>query len=304
MTIPNKRRLFLVGATGMLGSAIVEAVLGRSELSLRALMRPGEPDAAAALRARSVEIAEGDVMTPSSLPAAVEGVDVVVSALGNDPHIFVPGHQNLIDAAERAGVSRFVPSDFSFDFFKLEARENFNYAMRKQVAPLFDGRRVRPVHILIGVFMDTMLDPRGSSIDWKNKVLPYFGDGAQPGDFTSVADTARYVAAACADPSAPEVLRFAGEVLTMPHFAEAISRGLGRRIEARRQGSLDDLLHLIAEKQRTAANPFEWLGLQYHHNMVSGRGKLTPLDNARYPDIQPETVEQCARRTKSTTPEA
>ena len=67
------------------------------------------------------------------------------------------------------GVSRLVPSDFSFDFFKLEAQENFNYAMRKQVVPLFEGRRVRPVHILIGVFMDTMLDPRGLSID---SVLP------------------------------------------------------------------------------------------------------------------------------------
>ena len=265
-------------------------------------MRPGDPDAAAALRARGVEIAEGDVMTPSSLSAAVEGVDVVVSALGNDPHIFVPGHQNLIDAAGRAGVSRFVPSDFSFDFFKLEAQENFNYAMRKQVAPLFDGRRVRPLHILIGAFMDTLLGPRASSIDWKNNVLPYFGDGAHPGDFTSVADTARYVAAACADPSAPEVLRFAGEVLTMPQFAEAISRALGRRFEARRQGSLDDLVRLIAEKQRTAADPFEWIGLQYHHNMVSGRGKLMPLNNERYPEVQPETVEQFARRTKSATP--
>ena len=90
----------------------------------------------------------------------------------------------------------------------------------------------------------------------------------------------------------------------MPQLAEATSRGLGRRIEARRQGSLDDLVRLIADKQRTAANPFEWIGLQYHHNMVSGRGKLTPLDNARYPEVQPETVEKYARRTKSTTPKA
>lgn len=301
MTVPNRRRVLLVGATGMLGSAIVEAVLRRSELSLRVLTRPGKPDAAAALRARGVEIAEGDVMTPSSLPATVEGVDVVVSALGNDPHVFVPGHQNLIDAAERAGVSRLVPSDFSVDFFKLDAQENFNLAMRKQVAPLFDGKRVRPLHILNGAFIDTQMDPRAPFINWKNNVLPYFGDGTQPGDFTSVADTARWVAAACADPAAPEVLRFAGEMLTMPQFAEAISRGLGRRIEARRQGSLDDLVRLIADKQKTAANPFEWIALQYHHNMVSGRGKLTPLDNARYPEVQPETVEQFARRTKGTT---
>lgn len=304
MTIPDKRRVLLVGATGMLGSAIVEAVLGRPELSLRVLTRHGKSAATAALHARGAEIVEGDVMIPSSLPPAVQGVDVVVSALGNEPDMFVPGHQNLIEAAERSGVSRLVPSDFSVDFFRFEARENFNLAMRKQVALLFDGKRVLPLHILNGAFMDTQLDPRAPFIDWKNNVLPYFGDGVQACDFTSVRDTACYVAAACADPAAPEVLRFAGEVLTMPRFAEAVSRGLSRRIEARHQGSLDDLVRKIAEKQKTAANPIEWIALQYHHNMVSGRGKLAPMDNARYPEVQPETVEQFARRMKSTASEA
>lgn len=26
--------------------------------------------------------------------------------------------------------------------------------------------------------------------------------------------------------------------------------------------------------------------MQYMHNMLSGRAKLTPLDNARYPDLR------------------
>jgi len=297
MNGPIKCRVLLVGATGMLGSAIREAVLERPELTLRVLMRPGKPDAAEALRARGVEIAEGDVLNSSSLPAAVEGIDVIVSALHNDPRVFVPGHQNLIDAAEGAGVRRLIPSDFSVDFFKLDAHENFNLAMRQQVAALFDSRRVRPVHVLNGAFIDTMLDPRAPFIDWKNGVLPYFGAGTQPCDFTSVRDTARYVAAACADPAAPEVLRVAGDVLTMPQLAESISRGIGRRIEPKCQGSVDDLAALIVEKQTTATDPWQWIALQYHHNMVSGRAKLTPLDNARYPDVQPETVEQFARQT-------
>jgi hypothetical protein len=28
-----------------------------------------------------------------------------------------------------------------------------------------------------------------------------------------------------------------------------------------------------------------WQGMQYLHNMFTGRPKLTPLDNARYPEL-------------------
>lgn len=297
MNAATQRRVLLVGATGMLGTAIAQAILARPELRLRVLMRPGKPQAAAALHAQGAEVAEGDALDPSTLPPAMRDVDVVVSTLHNDPKVFVPGHRHLIDAAERADVHRLVPSDFSVDYFKIDAAENFNLALRKEVAPLFDGRRLRPIHVLIGAFIDTMLDPRAPFIDWVNGVLPYYGDGTQPCDFTSVADTARYVTAACADAAAPEVLRLAGDVLAMPHFAASISRAFDRRIEAKTQGSVNDLARLIAEKQKSATNPWEWIALQYHHNMVSGRAKLDVLDNARYPDIVPETVEQFARRT-------
>lgn len=225
----------------------------------------------------------------------MERIDVVISALHNDPKVCLAGHQNLIDTAERLSVRRLVPSDFSVDFLKLEADENFNLAMRKQVAGMFAGRRVRPVHVLLGAFMDTMLDPRTPFIDWQGGVLPYFGDGEQLCDFTSVADAGRYVAGVCADPAPPEVLRVAGDVLTMPQFAEAGARGTGRRLEARRQGSIEDLAGLIAQKTRHAATPMDYVMLQYHHNMVSGRAKLEPLDNARYAYVQPETIEQFAR---------
>jgi uncharacterized protein YbjT (DUF2867 family) len=297
MSRSQEQRVLLVGATGMLGGSVANAILERSNLALRVLIRPGKREVGEAFRARGAEVAEGDALNPGTLPSAVAGVDVVVCALPNDPNGFVAGHQNIIEAAELAGVRRFIPSDFSVDYFKIDAGENFNLAMRKQVVPLFVGRGVRPIHVLIGAFIDTMLDPRAPFIDWKNGVLPYFGDGVQPCDFTSVADAARYVAAACADREAPEVLRVAGDVRTMPQFAESISRAFGRRIEPKAQGSVDDLARLIAAKQATASNPWEWISLQYLHNMVSGRAKLDPLDNSRYPQVFPESVEQFAGRT-------
>lgn len=293
----QRQRVLLVGATGMLGSVIAEAILERSDLVLRVLVRAEKHDAGESFQSRGAEVIEGDALLPDTLSSAMAGVHVVVCALPNDPSAFVAGHKNLIEVAEQAGVRRLIPSDFSVDYFKIDASENFNLAMRKQVGPLFMNRRVRPIHVLIGAFMDTMLDPRAPFIDWQNGVFPFFGDGVQACDFTSVADAARYVAAACADPDAPEVLRIVGDVRSMPQFAESISRAYGHRIESKVQGSVDDLARLIAEKQATASNPWEWIALQYHHNMVSGRAKLDPLDNARYPNIQAESVEQFARRT-------
>jgi nucleoside-diphosphate-sugar epimerase len=296
MTLISKRRVLLVGATGMLGTELTEALAARPELTLRVLLRTVPSDTATALAARGIEVVQGDALKPESLPAAMKDVQVVVSALPNLPDLFVPGHKNLILAAEQAKVERFVPSDFAVDFFKIRSEENFNLAMRKEVAPLFEGKKVRPIHVLNGAFLDTMLDPRAPFIDWQRNELPYFGDGQQPCDFTSVTNAAQYTAAACADVGVSEILRVAGDVKTLPQFAAAVSRAYGRQIVAVSRGSVEDLAQLIEQKQRTATNPWEWIALQYHHNMVSGRAKLEPLDNLRYGQIVPETVENFARR--------
>lgn len=286
----QERKILVVGATGMLGSSIVEALLAQGT-KVRALLRPGKAEVEESLKKAGLEVTHGDVLQPETLGSAMEGIQVVVSALHNDPDTFVIGHRNLIEAAEKAGVERFIPSDFAVDFFKIEAEENFNLAMRKQVAPLFETTRLRPIHILIGAFLDTMLDRRAPFIDWERKILPYYGDGNQLCDFTSVRDTGRYVAQACLDADAPEVLRFAGATLTMPQLAESIGQ-----LSSEKVGEVEELPALISSKKHTASHPFEWIALQYHHNMVSGRAKLEPLDNARYPQVVPETVEEFSRR--------
>lgn len=38
-----------------------------------------------------------------------------------------------------------------------------------------------------------------------------------------------------------------------------------------------------------------WQGMQYLENMISGQGKLDPIDNDRYPELRWITVEQALR---------
>jgi uncharacterized protein YbjT (DUF2867 family) len=95
------------------------------------------------------------------------------------------------------------------------------------------------------------------------------------------------------------------DVLLSPRFptvdwARELHRVLesasGRTLEARSLGSVEDLRSLIEVKKRTATNPWEWISLQYAWCGASGKGKIQHLDNSRYPEIRPITVEEFVRR--------
>lgn len=102
----------VVGATGSLGGRIAHALLGL-ERDVRALVR--DPAKAGPLEAAGAQVVVGNVKDPASLDAACSGVDVVVSTAtmskrGDDSpeNVDMRGTQNLIDAARRAGVHKFV----------------------------------------------------------------------------------------------------------------------------------------------------------------------------------------------------
>ena len=109
----DDRPVLVVGATGDLGGRTVRALLSRGK-RVRALVRPGSDSAA--LRTQGVEIAEGDMLDPPSLVAAMTGVSAVISSAigysGRRPsdslRTDLEGNHNLVDAAKRTGVPRFV----------------------------------------------------------------------------------------------------------------------------------------------------------------------------------------------------
>ena len=105
--------VLVVGGTGMLGSQVVSRLL-RGGKQVRALVRPGSD--ASRLEELGATIARGDMMDPGSLVHAMDGVDAVITSAagythhreGDSPVIDTVGNTNLVDAASRAGVRRFV----------------------------------------------------------------------------------------------------------------------------------------------------------------------------------------------------
>ncbi|WML55208.1 SDR family oxidoreductase [Neobacillus sp. PS3-12] len=97
-------KILVTGATGKLGSKVVETLLKTvpaSELAVSVR----NPEKAEALRARGVEVRHGDFDLPETLDSAFSGIDrlLIISADG-DNETRIRQHANAVAAAQRASV--------------------------------------------------------------------------------------------------------------------------------------------------------------------------------------------------------
>jgi nucleoside-diphosphate-sugar epimerase len=280
----------VAGATGHLGGRIVNALLERGA-QVCALVRGGTgSDKLAKLERRGVTIAQVQMANVSELTRACAGVSCVVSALQGLRDVIVDGQSVLLDAAVAAGVPRFIPSDFSIDFSRLPAGENRNLDFRREFNGRLDQAPISATSILNGAFAE-LLTSRMPLLDLDAKRVSYWGDADQRMDFTTMDNTAAFTAAAALDPSAPKILRIAGDEKSARELASVAGELMKAKFELVCRGSLDDLAALI--RRVRAADPEgekelfpKWQGMQYMHGMFSGLAKLEPLDNQRYAIMQ------------------
>jgi nucleoside-diphosphate-sugar epimerase len=280
----------VAGATGNLGGRIVSALLERGA-NVCGLVRDGtDGDKLAKLDQRGVKIVTVDMSNVSELTRACAGVSCVVSALQGLRDVIVDAQSVLLDAAIAAGVPRFVPSDYSIDFTKLPAGDNRNLDLRRAFHERLDRASIAATSILNGAFSE-LLTSRMPLLDLDAKRVSYWENADQRMDFTALDNTAAFTAAAALDPSAPKILRIAGDQISARELATVAGEVTEAKFELVRLGSLDELAALIqrdrAADPESEKNPYpRWQGMQYMHNMFSGRAKLEPLDNARYPNMQ------------------
>jgi uncharacterized protein YbjT (DUF2867 family) len=106
-------KVFLTGATGFVGKHMLRRLLDEGH-SVRALVR--DPAQAANSAQGSVEFLAGDVVSGAGLDAAIAGCDAAIHLVGiiveKGANTFEAVHhigtRNVVEAAKRAGVRRFI----------------------------------------------------------------------------------------------------------------------------------------------------------------------------------------------------
>jgi uncharacterized protein YbjT (DUF2867 family) len=225
----------VIGGTGMLGGQVVRALLARGK-RVRALVRP-KSDAARLIRP-GVEIATGDMMDPASLLRAMDGADAVVSTAagytrhskGDTSEIDTTGNRNLADAADQAGIRRFVLTSI----VTCDQTPQIPHFWHKKLAEdRLEELGVPFVSLRPGAFLDQVTRMGGDP--FAKRRLMWFGSPTIPLTFVLTPDLAGYLVDAVDAPGVDGQRIDIGwdRPVSMQEIAQISGRLLGRHIRVR-----------------------------------------------------------------------
>jgi uncharacterized protein YbjT (DUF2867 family) len=231
--------ILLCGATGVLGGRIA-SLLHQARVPYRALVRP--TTRADTLAELGAEIAIGDLTDPVSLSASMQGVDTVVTtanaisrvlAGGKDvsiPAVDGQGNINLIDAAERSGVDRFVFVSMA-GLCDESARLAPLAAAKLAAEQRLTASPMRCVIVRPDKFQEVWLSPL-TGIDPSKGKARIFGKGQIEEALVAEDDVAALVVSVATEPDPPAVVEFGGsELMTREEMADAVDSAFGVKMK-------------------------------------------------------------------------
>jgi dihydroflavonol-4-reductase len=247
-------KTLVTGATGFLGSHVARALAGRGE-NVRVLVRPSSD--LRALEGLEAERFTGDLRNSASLEGALEGVQRVFHVAADyrlwarDPREIhesnVTGTQNLLDAARRAGVEKFVytstvatiavprEGDLPNEGTQSSIDEMIGHYKRSKFEA--ERRALRAAEAGLPVVIVNPTTPVGPG-DWKptptGKIIVDFLNGRMPGyvdtglNFVPVEDCARGHLLAADRGRVGERYILGGRNLTLKQMLDILSSASGR----------------------------------------------------------------------------
>ncbi len=244
----------VVGATGLVGQQVALTLLQRGR-SIRALVRRGaHHPKAQPLFSAGIEIFDGDLAQPESLPAACGGIDTIVCTATSMPHgrndglrrVDLEGTLALIAAAEAAGVRHFIYTSYSGNI-----REDcpLHTAKRMSEARLLDSN-MRATILRPSYFMEAWLGP-ALGFDPAHATARIYGPGNAPVTYISAPDVVAFaVAAAVSQGSGHQILEMGGpEALSQRDAVALFERTLEKKFK------LDFIPLAALEEQCRSSDP-------------------------------------------------
>lgn len=227
--------LLVVGGTGDLGGRVVRLLTARQS-EVRCLSRTGT-------QLTDVVVVQGDLTDPASLRAACRGVDTVVASataigrrLARLPGSSIravdeAGMLSLVDAAEEAGVRRFVYVSYAgVDAGLGTPLERAKVAVEERL------RQARFARVIVrpDAFQEIHLGPLGR-FDLARGKVSVIGKGDAKVRWVGTDDAAALIAAVATEPDPPALIEFGGpEALSRNEAIAVAEELLHRRIKVTR----------------------------------------------------------------------
>ncbi|KQS91704.1 NmrA family NAD(P)-binding protein [Chryseobacterium sp. Leaf394] len=244
-----KKTILVAGATGNLGNRICRELV-KHGATVKAIVRDStDIDKIEILEKIGVEVRIIDLNDIDSISAECKNVDCVVSALAGLGDVIIDLQKKILDGAVKAGVPRFIPSDFCTDYNNLNEGENRNFDLRRTFQKYIDQSPIRASSIFNGCFAD-ILKYNTPILNLKDQIIGYWGEKADwEMDFTTMDDTAAFTAEVALDDSAPRNLQIASFQISPKMILDDVKEITGQEFNLHQLATLENFAEYI-KKQR------------------------------------------------------
>ncbi|OAL42980.1 NAD(P)-binding protein [Pyrenochaeta sp. DS3sAY3a] len=161
-------------ASGNLGPSVLKALIDAKEFDVTVVSRPESK----ATFPPGVKVVKSDYSI-QSFESVFRGQDAVVSTVGNDAF---EKQQQIVEAAIRAGVKRFIPSEFGIDTTKSEVQNYLPVVMasKRKFVEFLESKEKEGLSwtaIGSGAFLDWGLKHEFLGFDLKTRKATLWDDG-------------------------------------------------------------------------------------------------------------------------------
>ncbi|KAG8665123.1 hypothetical protein FPOAC2_14376 [Fusarium poae] len=284
----------IFGANGNLSVRITRLLLQKPNVSVRGYARNISKIPEDIRNHQQYKAIQGEVTDKEKIRGAVHDADVVLCQYQGFDDVVLDGQKLLIDICEEEKVGRYFSSAFVGDIRGMKVGQHDRMDITLQIFKYLESKKLRSVHMMCGAFIETWLEYSGV-IDLGTNTVSYWGTGDETWDLTSYDDSAAYTVEAILDESTDGYLRFAADRVSPRDLAELYERVTGQKTKVICNGTLDDLYKHMQEQKKKYQGQSPWLYLPLFYTYYTTNGTMLmkdPLDNSRYPNIKPQTLEE------------
>jgi len=264
----------MVGATGTIGSATLDALLKTNIHTITAITRTES----SATFPSAVEVKKGNYSDPYFLASALKGQDVLVLQVNMMPGA-MESQVTLIEAAAKAGVSWVVPTEFGSDIYSPIATEFPMTGTKKKYRDLVEEKGMNWIAVVNNPWFDWSMKQGLWSIDIPGRKATIYNPGDVKFNTTTLGQVGRGVASLLSLPdeklatykNKPVYLR--SFLITQRQVLDSALRATGTKESDWEITKQEPEVAIKASRDAVAAgNPYAFVSEFYLAHMQEGRG--------------------------------